>query len=80
MFCAYSSHARTSGSCMAVSRSAECIRNVSYARLKFSPSPVAMVELRIGWEGLAVPTSRRKISEFQSQAESCVCVCVGVSR
>ena len=26
----YSSHARTSGSCMAVSRSAECLRNVSH--------------------------------------------------
>ena len=29
MFSAYSSHAKTSGSCMAMSRSAECLRNVS---------------------------------------------------
>ena len=29
MFSAYSSHARTSGSCMTVSRSAECVRNAS---------------------------------------------------
>ena len=40
----YSSHARTSGSCMTVSRSAECLRNVSLAGLTFSLPPVAMVE------------------------------------
>ena len=78
-FSAYSSHARTSGSCMTVSRSAECFRNASQAGLKFPPPlAAAMVEFENQVEGAGSPTFRCKISELPSEAESCECWCLSV--
>ena len=47
MFSAYSSHARTSGSCMAMSRFAECFRNTSQAEQQVSLPLVAIVAAEV---------------------------------